>query len=112
MNDLKNMKAAGIDEITDEDIKLIEQIKPGLIHTVLNKIWVEKKCPLEFRQPVIHLVPKPLKPGKHKDERFQTNHRPISLLATLRKLLETIMSNRIMKLVTLNQFQFGFLSGR
>ena len=112
MNDLKNMKAAGIDDITNADIKLIEQTKPGLILTVLNKIWVEEKCPLEFRQPVIHLVPKPAKPGKHKDERFQTNHRPISLLATLRKLFETILSNRIMKIVTLNQSQFGFLSGR
>ena len=56
------MKAAGIDEITNEDIKLIEQTKPGLILTVLNKIWVEEKCPLKFRQPVIHLVPKPPKP--------------------------------------------------
>ena len=63
MNYFKNMKAAGIDEITNEDIKQIEQIKPGLILTVLNKIWVEEKCPFEFRQPVIHLVPKPHKPG-------------------------------------------------
>ena len=42
MNYLKNMKAAGIDEITNEDIKLIEQIKPGLILTVPNKIWAEQ----------------------------------------------------------------------
>ena len=112
MNYFKNMKAAGIDEITNEDIKQIEQIKPGLILTVLNKIWVEEKCPFESRQPVIHLVPKPPKPGKHKNERFQTKNRPIPLLATFRKLFEMMLSNRIMKLETLNQSQFGCLLGR
>ena len=67
MNYFKNVKAAGIDEITIEEIKPTEQMKPGLILTVLNKIWIEEKCPFEFRHPVIHLVPKPPKPGKNKD---------------------------------------------
>ena len=42
---LKNLKAAGMDEITNEDIRLIDKIKPELIHTVLQKIWVEENCP-------------------------------------------------------------------
>ena len=109
---LKNLKAAGIDEITNEDIRLIETIKPELIHTVLKKIWVEENCPQEFRQAHFHLIPKPGKPGTRRDLRLQANYRPISLLSTLRKLYEIILSSRILSHVSLNQSQFGFLSGR
>ena len=38
MKALKNMKAAGMDEITNEDIKLIDNIRPGIIHTALQKL--------------------------------------------------------------------------
>ena len=83
---LKNMKAAGLDEITNEDIKLIEMLRPGLIHTVLQKIWEAEKCPIEFCQSIFHLIPKPGKPGKSKDLRLQKNYRAIALLSTIRKL--------------------------
>ena len=101
-----------MDEITNEDIRLIETIKPELIHTVLKKIWVEENCPQEFRQALFHLIPKPGKPGKRRDLRLQANYRPISLLSTLRKLYEIILSSRILSHVSLNESQFGFLSGR
>ena len=109
---LKNMKAAGLDEITNEDIKLIQNLRPGLIHTVLQKLWEEEICPLEFRQSLFHLIPKPGKPGKPRDLRLQTNYRPIALLSSFRKLYEVILSSRLLKHVSLNQSQFGFLSGR
>ena len=109
---LKSMKAAGLDEITNEDIKLIENLRPGLIHTVLLKLWEEENCPLGFRQSLLHLISKPGKPGKRRDLRLQTNHRPIALLSSFRKLYEVILSSRILKHVSLNQSQFGFLSGR
>ena len=35
---MKNFKAPGFDEITNEDIKLIEYLKPDLIHSVLLRI--------------------------------------------------------------------------
>ena len=109
---LKNMKAAGLDEITNEDIKLIENLKPGLIHAVLQKFWKDEKCPVEFCQSILHLIPKPGKPGKTKDLRLQKNYRPIALLSTFRKLYEIILSSRILRNVSLNQSQFGFLSRR
>ena len=112
INDLKNLKAAGMDGITNEDIKLIDHMKPGLLFTILNGIWEEEKCPEEFRQTIIHLFLKPNKPGKTKDARFQKNYRPISLLSSLRKLYEMIIHTRIMDVVSLNQSQFGFLPGR
>ena len=109
---LKGMKAAGLDEITNEDIKLIENIRPGLIHTILLKLWEEEICPLEFRRSLLHLISKPGKPGKRRDLRLQTNYRPIALLSSFRKLYEVILSSRILTHVSLNQSQFGFLPGR
>ena len=109
---IKNMKAAGLDEIINEDIKLIEILRPGLIHIVLQKIWEAEKCPIEFCQSIFHLIPKPGKPGKSKDLRMQKNYRPIALLSTIRKLYEIILSSRILAKVSLNQSQFGFLPGR
>ena len=42
INLLKNHKAAGVDEITNEDIKLIESLRPGLIFSILQKMWMEE----------------------------------------------------------------------
>ena len=109
---LKNFKAPGIDEITNEDIKLIQMLKPSLILDCLQVIWKEEKCPREFRHALIKLFPKPQKPGKRRDMRFQKNYRPISLLATLRKLLEIILNNRIKEFVRLDESQFGFMNGK
>ena len=39
---MKNFNAPGFDEITNEDINLIEHLKPDLIHTVLECIWESK----------------------------------------------------------------------
>ena len=55
---LKNLKAPGIDEITNEDIKLIQNLKPSLIQECLQVIWSEEKSPTEFRHPFIKLFPK------------------------------------------------------
>ena len=109
---LKSLKAAGVDEITNEDIKLIETLSPGLILKTLQNIWMEEKCPENFRHAIIHLFPKPQKPGKPKDFRFQKNYRPISLLVTFRKLYEAILSIRVLNTVRLQKSQFGFLRGR
>ena len=109
---LKNLKAAGIDEITNEDIKLVEKLKPDLIHAILNRIWVSETCPEEFRKSIIFLFPKPDKPGKKKDLRYQQNYRPIALLPTFRKLQEVILSARLLSYVTLTDSQFGFIAGR
>ena len=39
-------------------------------------------------------------------------HRPISLLATIRKLYETVISIRVLNSVSLQKSQFGFLKRR
>ena len=109
---LKNMKAAGLDEITNEDIKLIDCVRPSLILSVLQKMWEMESCPDGFRQSIFYLFPKPGKPGKPKDLRQQKNYRPIALLSALRKVYESILSSRILNNVTLNVSQFGFLAGK
>ena len=59
INMLKNLKAAGVDEITNEDIKLIESLRPDLILSILQKMWTEERCPDNFRQALIHFFPSP-----------------------------------------------------
>ena len=56
---LKNLKAAGIDEITNEDIKIVESLKPGLVLNILQRIWIKEICPDNFRKAITHLFPKP-----------------------------------------------------
>ena len=112
INSLKNMKAAGLDEITNEDIKLIDNLRPELIHLVLQKMWNMESCPAGFRQSIFYLFPKPGKPGRPKDLRQQKNYRPIALLSAFRKVYESILSSRILNSVTLNLSQFGFLPGK
>ena len=109
---LKNLKAAGVDEITNEEIKYIEGLRPALVLNILQGIWMDEICPDKFRESLIYLFPKPSKPGKRKDLRYQMNHRPISLLVTFRKLYEAIISGRVMNCVSLHNSQFGFLEGR
>ena len=109
---IKNFKAPGFDEITNEDIKIIEYLKPDLIHSVLQRIWESETCPDEFRRSVIWLFPKPNKSGKDKNHRYQENHRPIALLSTLRKVYEAILSSRLLSIAKLNKSQFGFLVGK
>ena len=46
---LKNLKAAGIDEFTNEDIKLIEDLTPGLIHIWFCKEYgIAKNAQMSF----------------------------------------------------------------
>ena len=49
IDSLKNWKAAGLDEITNEDIKLVGAIEPDIILKVLQKIWKDELCPEQFR---------------------------------------------------------------
>ena len=106
-----SMKAAGLDEVTNKDIKLIEKFRPDLILAALQRLWRNETCPSQFRESLFHLIPKPGKPGKPKDLRLQKNYRPIALLSAFRKLYEAILSTRILNNVQLKS-QFGFLSGR
>ena len=109
----KRNKAPGFDEITNEDLQYIYEIKPTLIFKILQNIWKTGECPSEFKQCIIHLIPKASKVGKkRKDHRFQKNHRPIALLSSLRKLYEIILADRIINRVLLTECQFGFRQRR
>ena len=61
---------------------------------------------------MIYLFPKTGKPGMKKYHSFQSNYRPISLLPTLRKLYEVILSARLLGKIELNECQFGFLRNK
>ena len=108
----KRHKAPGFDEITNEDLRFINNINPSIIFIILKNIWETEKCPLEFKRCLIHVIPKPSKAKTRKDHRFQKNYRPIALLSTLRKLYEIILTDRIINNVLLSEHQFGFRQKR
>ena len=109
---LKNHKAAGFDEITYEDVKLVNKLKPGLVRNILQECWQNERSPENFHKSLLHLFQKPAHPGSRRDYRFQKNHRPISLLVTMRKVYEIILSKRILSHVSLSHTQFGFQPGK
>ena len=47
------MIVAGIDKITSEKIKTIEEITLGLNNSILKIKWESEKYPSKFRQPVL-----------------------------------------------------------
>ena len=104
------MKAAGLDEITNEDIKLIENLRPELIHIVLQKMWDMESCPARFRQSIFYLFPKPGKPGKPKDLRQQKNYRPIALLSAFRKVYQILEGRRSQEEINFNNTTFKIWS--
>ena len=78
---------------------------------VLNQIWVESVYPDQWKEAIIIPV---LKPGK--DPKSPNSYRPISLTCCLGKLIEKMVSNRLMwyleKNNLLSEAQMGFRKHR
>ena len=87
---LKTRKAPGMDNITSQMLQeLPEEGLIKLLH-IYNAIVQCNYWPADFKSAQIIMV---LKPGK--DPTDVTSYRPISLLSTLSKLLEKLISQRI-----------------
>ncbi|KAF0737198.1 Uncharacterized protein FWK35_00020508, partial [Aphis craccivora] len=109
IRELKNKKAAGVDELRTEQIKHFGAQAIRWITELFNNYIRLKKIPKPRRQ--AHVIAL-LKPGKNPDE--AKSYRPVSLLCDMYKLFERVVMNRIKTTIDANiiQEQAGFRAGK
>lgn len=103
--------APGPDSIPYDVIRhLPVSVKENILR-LYNKIWDTGHYPKQWKEAIIIPVSKP-----GKDTKNTNSYRPISLMCCLGKLLEKIVSNRLMwhleKFKLLSDFQMGFRKHR
>lgn len=107
---LHNDKAAGIDDLSNALLKQIKSIIISPLTAILNLSIQTGVFPDKWKMACI----KPIYKNGEKDS--PQNYRPISLLTAFSKLLEKIVSKRLIKFIEANNLisprQFGFRAGR
>lgn len=106
----KNGKAPGWDGIRNEHLKLAkEQVLPAITH-VFNLIVAEGTFPETFKKAQVVPI------FKNDNPYSVVCHRPVSLLSSVNKLIEKLISERLDKFLTKTMFfstrQFGFRPGK
>jgi hypothetical protein len=103
--------APGGDKITNKLIKMLPECYHPILANIYNASLLHCHVPLEWKQSLVVMIPKPLK-----DHQLPCNHRPISLLSTLSKLLERFVLTRMLDWLEnrnlLPPFQSGFRKGK
>ena len=105
---LKNNKAAGPDNIPAEILKADIDLSANTLLPLINKIWREEKCPDDWKNGHIAILPK-------KGDLSQcSNYRGIMLLSVPGRILSRIILNRIKSKIDerLRPNQAGFRSNR
>lgn len=104
---LKSGKAPGKDQITNTILKNLHKKALVQLTHIFNACLKNTYFPQQWKEAEILAFPKP-----GKDPRSPTSYRPISLLSTLRKVLENIILERIRSQGNLesilNDNQYGF----
>ena len=111
IDEAKNNKAAGEDDIPYELIKNLGPKAKELLLHIYNRCWEGEGIPPKWRTAIIKPL---LKDGK--DPKQTASYRPISLTSCLGKLLEKIIGDRLVHVLEqrglLNDNQAGFRPGR
>ncbi|KAL1448257.1 hypothetical protein WDU94_012354 [Cyamophila willieti] len=107
---MKCKKAPGQDMVTTEILKVAGLTCPDHLLKVFNNILTSGKFPSDWKTAKVVLLRKPGKP-----EFVPSSYRPLCLLNTSVKLLESILTRRLIELLGedgLSQNQFGFRPAR
>jgi len=101
---LQNGKAAGLDNINFELLKVDPEITVEMLYPLLEKIWKEEKIPEDWEEGLIMKIP------KKGDLSDCNNWRGVTLLSIPSKILNRIILNRIQNTVEhhLRKEQAGF----
>ena len=93
INDVSNNKAPGDDEIENRAIALLIRITKllDMVKQLFQTSFDQGYCPQHFRRSVTVCL---RKPGRG-DYSIPKNYRPIALLSTMGKALESIVANRL-----------------
>lgn len=101
---LNNKKAPGGDGITNVMLKQLPRNKLFDLLNIYNACLKNCYYPTSWKNAIVVLFPKP-----GKDPRLPTNHRPISLLSTLGKVLEKLILLRLEPFLSfIPKEQYGF----
>lgn len=105
-----NRKATGPDGIPCELIKYGGNIMEKIITALIRKIWQTNTVPIEMKKAYIILIP------KKKDSNLPQDMRPITLLNSMYKLLDKIITSRLQTDLKnkeiMNEAQAGFTKSR
>ena len=88
---LKKNSAPGEDQITYEFFQQIPETGRFVILRLFNAIWRRSRLPKAWKHAIVIPI---LKSGK--DPHRTSSYRPISLTSTLSKLMERLVTNRLM----------------
>ena len=103
---LKNRKSPGQDGIPNELLKYGGESLIQQLTKLTQKIFYQQRIPNEWRTSTTILM------FKKGDKKLTSNYRGINLLSTSLKLLTKIITNKINGLISLQDEQQGFRSGR
>ena len=110
INSCKTGSTPGPDYIPNVFLKNLPITAKLLLLEIINQSWTEGRLPQEWK--VSHIIPI-LKPKNNKED--LNSYRPISLLNTISKLMERMVTNRLLNYLEINNlfnaFQCGFRKG-
>jgi len=92
LSQLENGKAAGLDNINREVLKVDPEITAEMLYLLLEKIWKEEKISEDWEEGLIIKIQK-------KGDLYCNNWRGVTLLSIPSKILTRIISNRIQNTV-------------
>ena len=111
IDESKNNKSAGEDDIPYEFLKNLGPRAKELLLHIYNKCWEGEGIPVKWKTAIIKPL---LKDGK--DPKKTVSYRPISLTCCMGKILEKIIADRLIHVLEdrklLNDNQAGFRSNR
>jgi retron-type reverse transcriptase len=103
--------APGPDNISNKVLKMLPDAYHQVIADICSASLKLAYMPAAWREAVIVMIPKPMK-----DHTLPSNHRPISLLCTLSKLVERVIQSRLLTWLNekkiISECQSGFRRGR
>ena len=110
MGRIRKKKAPGPDKISPEVAKIVAECHGEIVLAAFNGYITKAKFPKAWKRAVLVLIEKPVKEG------VSAGYRPICLLDTVGKILETVIERRLRDELeekgTLSDRQYGFREGR
>ncbi|KFM67033.1 putative RNA-directed DNA polymerase from transposon X-element, partial [Stegodyphus mimosarum] len=104
---LKNKKARGFDNISNEAFKVLPKTCIILLCNLINSCIRLSYFPKNWKQSIVIMIPKP-----GKNPKAVSSYRPISLLPAISKVFERVIASRLQiftdKLIDTDDQQFGF----
>ena len=105
----KNNIAPGSSGFTRAFYKAVWPVLKYIVHKTINSIYDDIKLPDSLRFGIVNIIPK-----GQKDQRHLSNWRPLTLLNTLYKLINSILAERIKTVlnIILGPHQKSYIPGR